>query len=82
MGRGEKGHVKMSLVVFWVLCYHDNMGPLIKTNPYLRKTPNVRRLIEADARESCAFEGARLPLPKVHSLRRSKASAKKSAKGA
>jgi hypothetical protein len=65
--------------MFWILCYHKNMAPLIKTNPYLRKTPSVRRLIEADARQSSAFEGARLPVPKIHSLRRIKASPKKSA---
>lgn len=39
------------------------MPPLSETNPYLRDPAQRRRLLERNARDSSAFEGARVPKP-------------------
>jgi len=57
------------------------MAALVKTNPYINQKRNLHRLIEADTRQSCAFEGARVSVSKSHVLRRPMTSAKKAVKG-
>ncbi len=59
------------------------MKPLIETNPYLRDPEQRRRLLERNALDSSAFEGARGLTPhKAEGSSPSKiASKKKSVKG-
>jgi len=61
--------------------YLLNMAVLVKDNPYLRKVPNLHRVIAANVRDSFAFEGIRIEAPCNQSRPRVIASVKKSAKG-
>jgi hypothetical protein len=57
------------------------MAALIKDNPYLRKVPDLHRVIAANVRDSFAFEGIRIDAFRSQTQPRVIVSAKKTAKG-